>query len=114
MFQLLNEQTRSRELEFMIVTQKNIIENNNENVSKLKEENKNMSFKIDKLRSEIDILNHTRIIEKTKVDSVITFCELMENCVFPKAELVEKLSELPLMITAYLKGQSETITFNKK
>ena len=111
---MLNEQNRSKELEFMIVTQKNIIENTNENMAKLKQENKDLETRIEKQRSDIDGLNQNRIIEKTKIDSVITFCELMENCVFPQAELVEKLSELSLMIASYLKGKSATIAFNKE
>jgi len=110
---LVNEQNRSRELEFMIVTQKNIIENSNENTTKLKQENKDLEAKIDKFRAEVDKVKQSKILEKTKIDSVITFCELMDNCVFPKSELVEKLSELPIMISNYLKGEVETIAFNK-
>jgi len=110
----VNEQNRSRELEFMIVTQKNIIENSNENTTKLKQENKDLESKIEKLRGEVDKVKQSKILEKTKIDSVITFCELMDNCVFPKSELVEKLSELPIMISNYLKGEVETIAFNKK
>jgi len=110
---LTNEQNRSRELEFMVVTQKNIIENANESINKLKQENKELEAKIEKLRSNADKASQSRILEKTKIDSVITFCELMDNCVFPKSELVEKLSELPLMISSYLKGETETIAFNR-
>jgi DNA repair exonuclease SbcCD ATPase subunit len=110
---LVNEQNRSRELEFMIVTQKNIIENSNENTTKLKQENKDLESKIEKFRGEVDKVKQSKILEKTKIDSVITFCELMDNCVFPKSELVEKLSELPIMISNYLKGEVETIAFNK-
>ena len=97
----------------MVVTQKNIIENANESINKLKQENKELEAKIEKLRSNADKASQSRILEKTKIDSVITFCELMDNCVFPKSELVEKLSELPLMISSYLKGETETIAFNR-
>jgi len=110
---LANEQNRSKELEFMVVTQKNIIENTNESMSKLKQENKELEAKIEKLRSNADKASQNRIVEKTKIDSVVTFCELMDNCVFPKSELVEKLSELPIMLSSYLKGETETIAFNK-
>jgi len=65
------------------------------------------------LSSDLERAEQSKKIETTKVASVISFCDLMENCVFPKAELLEKLSELPSMIAAYLKGLTDTLSFNK-
>lgn len=110
----MNEQNKSRELEFMVMTQKNLIENTNENMSKLKLDNKALEAKIEKLRAEIDSSGRAKTIERTKMDNVVTFLELIENCVFPEIELVEKLSEIPIMIVSYLKGLTETISFNQK
>lgn len=80
-------------------------------VSKLNEEKKTLEFKYEALKNEHDKINETRLNEKLKIDSLISFCNLIENCNLPSEDLAQQLTHLPEIITNYLKGYVSTLTF---
>jgi len=77
------------------------------------EEKAELERQLDELRKELNKVNELRNKEKTKIDSVIIFCKLIDSCSFSKLEILDRLAELPSIISAYLKGEIDDFTFNK-
>mgnify|MGYP000945759394 FL=1 len=91
------------------------LKNSNQHLSednrKLREEKKTIEAKFEAFKSEVDKMNEVRMQDRLKIDSLIAFCNLIENCRFDKDEMGEQLSELPNLIPNYLNGISPTLVF---
>jgi len=104
-----NEQKKCKNLEFLVKTQKDLSEAANQNVMKLKVDNESLEEKNEQMKSELEKMSDLRMKEKSKIDKVITYCELLGSCSFSKDELYDKLSNFPSSISLFLKGSSDSI-----
>jgi uncharacterized coiled-coil protein SlyX len=107
------EQNRNRELEFIVVAQKSTIENLNLLLSKTEEEKKTIEKNSEKHRQALFKLNEKFLKTKSKLDNLLIYCKLMENCSYSKQEFMSKLAEIPPTIIAYIKGESDDFSLSK-
>ena len=78
---------------------------------KLREEKKMIENKFEVFKTESDKMNEARMQDRLKIDSLIAFCNLIENCRFERDEMSECVAELPNLISNYLNGSVSTLTF---
>jgi hypothetical protein len=112
--QLQHEQNRNRELEFIVVAQKSTIENQGMLLARSEEDKKNLEKSSEKNRQALFKLNEKFLKTKSKIDNLLIYCKLMENCSYSKQEFTTKLAEIPPTIIAYIKGESEDFSLSKK
>ena len=83
-----------------------------ENLERSYSEKKEIEKKYDILKIESEKNNEMRMQDRLRIESVITFCGLMENCnLSPEAN--SKMGEVPTFIANYLKGVSKSISPKK-
>jgi len=85
-----NEQKKCKNLEFLVKTQKDLSEATNQNILKIKADSQVLEQKNEEIKSELEKMSELRTKEKSKIDKVITFCELLGGCSFSKDELLDK------------------------
>ena len=108
---LENEKMKSRDLEFLVMGLKNSNQHLSAEVSKLVEEKKMLVTKYDLLKNDYDKANELRMNDKLKLDSLVSFCNLIENCNYQSEELAQQLANLPELIANYLNGKVSTLLF---
>ena len=96
----------------MTINQKNTIEILKENLERTLSEKKETEKKYDTLKIESEKNNEMRMQDRLRMESVITFCGLMDNCTL-SPEANSKMGEVPTFIANYLKGGSKSISPKK-
>jgi hypothetical protein len=104
---LIFEQNKNRELEFLVVNQKNALDTLQENLTRSIGDKRELETRVDSMKKEHDKMNELCMQEKMKMDSVVTFCSLMENY---SLDPNIKLPDFPSIISNYLRGVSQNIS----
>jgi len=76
---LTNEERKSKELEYMVSTQKTVMDASKETISKLKTENKDLEDQLEELNKNMEDIKEIRMKEKMKLDNLTSFYELLQN-----------------------------------
>ena len=100
-------------MEFLAVNSKNTMETLKENLDRIYNEKKEIGKKYETLKIEFDKNSEIRLQDRLRMDSVITFCGLMESCNLP-TEIASRMGDLPTIISSYLKGASKSISISPK
>jgi chromosome segregation ATPase len=76
---LVYEERKGKELEYVISSQKTVMDSSKETISKLKKENKDLEDQMEELNNKLEELKEIRMKEKTKLDNITSFYELLQN-----------------------------------
>jgi len=76
---LIHEERKGKELEYVVSSQKTVMDTSKETISKLKKENKDLEDQLEELNNKMEELKELRMKEKTKLDNITSFYELLQN-----------------------------------
>jgi len=63
----------------VVSSQKTVMDTSKETISKLKKENKDLEDQLEELNNKMEELKELRMKEKTKLDNITSFYELLQN-----------------------------------
>ncbi len=68
----------------------------------------------EKLKKEISKANAQTFRSKSRLDNLLLFCKLIEDCSFSRDEILIKLAEIPNKIISFIKGETDDFTLQPK
>lgn len=78
---------------------------------KLNEDKRQLETKFGYFKDEYDKMNEIRMQERLKIDSLVAFCNLLENYGCSCEESTSQIADLPRLIINYLNGSIQTLNF---
>lgn len=98
-------------MEFLVVNLRNSNQHLSIEISKVNDEKKSLETKLDSLKADFDKMNEIRMQDRLKIDSVLAFCNLLENCSCTGEEISQHLADFPNLIMKYLDGNLSSLGF---